>query len=200
MLGLWFLGRDIEWTYGKWEFLRLYLVLLAVGSLVWAIGNRLQGVEQSGPLIGASGAVAGIVILYALHFPRRTLLLFFVLPVPAWLVGVLVVVSDLMGATGRQGTNIAYTVHLAGAAFAFLYYQLGWNFGRLLSGRFSVPKFKSRPKLRVHRPEDGDESDLSQEVDRILEKIHRQGEASLSRKERRILEDASRQYQRRRGG
>jgi hypothetical protein len=61
---------------------------------------------------------------------------------------------------------------------------------------------RPRPKLRVHTPEDETDKpgNLSEEVDRILEKISREGEASLTRQERRILETASRQYQKRRQG
>lgn len=196
MLGLWFLGRDIEYHYGRKEFLRLYIMMLVVGSLAWAIGEAAMG-YSGGMVIGASGAVAGVVVLYALNFPRRTLLLFFVLPVPAWLVGVLIVVSDLFGASGQLGdTHIAYTVHLAGAAFAFLYYQFGWNLTGLTTGRFSLSRLKPRPKLRVHDPETK-RRDLNEEVDRILEKIHREGEGSLTKKERRTLEAASREYQKR---
>ena len=197
MLGLWFLGREIESFYGRKEFLRLYLVFLVVGALVWAVLSKLDKAPDAASVVGASGAVAGVVVLFALNFPRRTLLLFFVLPVPAWLVGVLVVAGDAYGAMNRPESGIAYTVHLAGAAMAFLYYQFGWNFTRLGAGRFSLGRFKRRPKLRVHHPEReaGGDSELRDEVDRILAKIHRQGEASLTRKERRTLETASRQYQ-----
>lgn len=205
MLGLWFLGRDIELTYGRKEFLRLYLTLLVFGSVVWCVSCKFQGVPDGVHLVGASGAVVGIVVLYALHFPRRTLLLYFVIPIPAWLLGVLLVLSDLYGAASGGAGRVAYSVHLAGAGFALLYYRFGWNLGRLTGGRFSLAWLKRRPKLRVHRPENRDPDNvpsdkpsndkLSKEVDRILEKIHRQGEASLSRSERRTLEAASRKYQ-----
>jgi len=197
MLGLFFLGRAVEMHYGRAEFLRLYLAMLVVGSLVWVLGNQNS---PHAALMGASGAVTGVVVLFALNFPHQTLLLFFVLPVPAWLVGVLVVVSDALGAMGRESSgNIAYGVHLAGAAFAFLYFRFGWNLTRLTRGKFSRINFRRRPKLRIHDP-GRDEADLSAKVDRILEKIHTQGEASLTRKERRILESASRRYQKRRDG
>lgn len=211
MLGLFFFGRDIEFTYGRKEFLRLYLTLIVVGAVAWASINWIQGVTLSGPLVGASGAVAGIIILFALHFPNRTLLLMFIIPVPAWLVGILLVVGDALGALGwsggsGEGLNVAYTVHLAGAAFAFLYYRFHWNLGTWVPGGFSLSWFKPRPRLRVHDPDQDVEDDreaenaraLSEEVDRILEKIHQQGEASLTRRERRTLESASRQYQQRR--
>lgn len=201
MLALWFLGRDVEAKYGRYEFLRLYLAMLVAGGVVWTALAKLEGAPNAGPpMYGASGAVAGVVVLYALNFPRRTLLLFFVLPVPAWLVGVLVVVGDMLGATGRTGaSNVAYTVHLAGAAFAFLYYQLNWNFGRI-PGADWLTRFKPGPKLRVHQPQDDEsaENDFRAEVDRILQKFHEQGEDSLSRKERRTLKEASRRFQQRR--
>jgi len=200
MLALWFLGRDVESLYGRGEFLRLYLVLLLAGALFWGIAAKLQGID-GGTLLGASGAITGVVVLYALNFPRRMLLLFFVIPVPAWVVGVLLVGFDLYGAIAlRQESHVAYTVHLAGAALAFLYFQFRWNFGRMTgNGRWlRLDRLKPRPRLRVHDPEPEEESDLNEEVDRILEKIHREGETSLTRKERRTLETASRQYQKRR--
>ena len=203
MLTLWFLGRDVEAWYGTKEFTRLYLVLLVFGSVVWAVVNRFDAaaVRHDAALIGASGAISGVVILYAVNFPRRILLLMFVIPVPAWLVGFLQVGYDIFGAMARaHGDNIAYTVHLAGAALAFLYYHQRWNFGQWL-GRLPFRWPPARPRLKVHEAEpDEPEPDgvAEEEVDRILEKIHREGEASLTRKERRILETASREYQRRR--
>jgi hypothetical protein len=148
------------------------------------------------------------VVLFCLHYPRRTILLMFVLPVPAWVLGVLVVGYDVMGALG-SGNNgpvqTAFSVHLTGAALAFLYFQFHWNFGRLLQRPAAWLRAGNRSRLRVFAPpadEDDSEqhdSQLSERVDRILEKIHSQGEASLTRQERRILESASREYQRRRG-
>ena len=151
-------------------------------------------------MMGASGAVVGVLILFVFHFPKQTILFMFVLPMPAWLFGMLLVAGDLYGAINRpEGSNVAYTVHLTGAAFAFLYHRFGWRLSGLVGLRFSWPRLRRRPKLRLHDPQRR-EADLSAEVDRILEKVHRSGEASLTRKERRVLENASREYQRRRQG
>ncbi len=195
MIGLWFFGREIELVYGRKEFVRLYLLLLLAGSLLWAGINYAQGVQ--GMLLGASGAVTGIIILFALHFPRRTVLLMFILPIPAWLLGVLLVANDMLGATAGGEAPIAFSVHLTGAAVAFLYYRFQWHIGSWVPGKLSFPRLKARPKLKVHNPYE-EERELSEEVDRILEKISREGEASLTRQERRTLENASRQYQKRR--
>jgi membrane associated rhomboid family serine protease len=196
MLVLFFLGRDVEEAYGSKEFLRLYLVMVVFASVVWNIVVKLAHAPPDVQAYGASGAISGVVILYALNFPRRTLLLFFVIPMPAWLLGVLVVVWDILGGLGLHDPNIAYSEHLAGAAFALIYYQRGWNFSRLTEGRFAWPSFRSKPRLRVHREDDQPAPDLTAEVDRILEKIYREGEAGLTSQERKTLETASREYQR----
>jgi membrane associated rhomboid family serine protease len=197
MLALFFLGPDVENTYGQKEFLRLYLAMVVFTAVVWDVINTLGDAGANMAAYGASGAITGVVILFALNFPRRTLLLFFVIPVPAWLVGVLLVLGNMFGlGGGEQNAHIAYSMHLAGAAFAAAYYKFGWNFGRLF-GEISWPKFGRKPRLRIHDPSnDPDEpTDLSAEVDRILAKIYREGEASLSPKERQTLERASRAYQ-----
>lgn len=197
MLALWFFGRPVEERYGKWEFLRLYLAMLVFGSVVWAVIGRFGGADPREWMIGASGAVTGIVILFALHWPHVRVALWFVLPLPAWVFGVLVVVLDAWGAVQReQSSRVAYTVHLAGAAFALTYFQFGWNLARLRPRRLSWRWFRWRPSLRLHAPEEEDER-FSREVDRILQKISLEGEASLTRSERRTLRDASRRYQQR---
>ncbi|MEE8451465.1 MAG: rhomboid family intramembrane serine protease [Thermoguttaceae bacterium] len=209
MLQLWFLGRIVEQHYGRAEFLRLYLVMLVAGSVVWAVGNVMfepQQVFDNGVwkpityhLIGASGAVSGVVILFVLNYPKQTLILFPIpIPIKAWIIGVLLVVGNVWGAFENK-SNVAFSVHLVGIAFAYVYFRNRWNLSRLTPGRFSLSKLKPRPRLRIHDPTD-DEVAMSKEVDRILEKIHTQGEASLTRKERRTLENASRQYKERRDG
>lgn len=199
MLVLFFLGRDVEEHYGSKEFLWLYLVTVVFASLAWTVVNKLVDTGPVG-MYGASGAIAGVVILFALNFPNRTLLLFFVIPMPAWVAGILFVLLDMFGAFGVAiDTNVAFSAHLAGAAFAFIYFQRQWNLTRLTEGRFSWLRspFRKNPRLKVHKPEEEVESDMTKEVDRLLEKISSEGEASLTAKERRILETASREYQRR---
>ena len=109
----------------------------------------------------------------------------------------MIIVMDFLSAIGGQhaaGNNVANTAHLAGALFAFIYWKQGWNLGQLVSG-IRLPR--RRPRLRIHEPSTA-ERNLNQKVDAILEKISREGKDSLTREERRTLEDASRRYQRRR--
>lgn len=207
MLMLFFLGREVEARCGRSEFLRLYLTMIVVAGLVWAIYQTV--VPDARAVVGASGAVIGVFILFVLHNPHRTLLLMFVFPTPAWVLGVAVVVIDVLRALNipainnifegmGMGKDVAWQAHLAGAAFAFLYFRGGWNLGRLTRGLPSLKMPKRRPQLKVHDP-DARERQLDRQADAILEKISREGEGSLTRKERMILEDASRRAQRRRG-
>ena len=109
--------------------------------------------------------------------------------------------SDLMGFTGSREAgdkHVAYEAHLAGALFAFLYFKSGINLGRLMPAGMKFPGLGSKPQLRVHDPRNEASESLDQRVDRILDKVAREGIDSLSDAERKLLEDASRRYQRRR--
>lgn len=236
MLGLFFLGRIVEQRYGRKEFLWFYMVTIVLGSILWCVLNNIQGLPAFVPLVGASGAITGVVMLFALNFPKQTVLLFFVIPMPAWVLGVMLVMFNLFGMGGVAGEpNVAYGVHLAGAGFALVYFKLRWNISRVVAPWIPKNLFKNRPKLRVHDPGNdngnsygsnyGDSggqpggqsggqpvqedftpaepsrSELRQqakeqrneeEVDRILAKIHNEGADSLTGKERRAMEAASR--------
>ena len=204
MFMLWLFGRDVEAIYGRKEFLWIYLTMVVVAALAWVASMTAQfrdpAILHDRNMLGASGAVAGIMVLNVIHFPRRLFYLWCVVPVPAWLLATLYIGADMKGfnhSLQGNGGGIAFEAHLAGAAFAFLYYYTGWNLGRIVPRRLSSALLKRRPKLSVHEPPQREE-DLGRQVDHILEKISREGEASLTHAERRTLEEASRRYQQRR--
>jgi membrane associated rhomboid family serine protease len=200
MFVLWLFGRDVEGIYGRMEFLRIYLCLVVLSSLAWVVAQVAMH-DTRGSMMGASGAVMGVMVLYVLHFPRRVLYFWGVFPVPAWAVGALYVGLDLIGwlEPPRPGeVHVAYEAHLAGALCGFLYYWSGINLGRLLPNGWRLPGLSSRPRLRVHNPSADRGASLDQRVDAILDKVNRAGIDSLSADERRVLEDASRRYQHRR--
>jgi membrane associated rhomboid family serine protease len=211
MYMLWLFGRDVEGIYGKNEFYRIYLSLVVLSGLAWVALNKLLGDHAPG-VIGASGAIMGITAIYILHYPHRTFLFFGAIPMPAWVLGIIYVGFDVLGATGRfqlTQENVANTAHLAGVFFGFLYCQTGWTLFSLWPSRLFSSVFR-RPKYRVHRGDDdgnsrgggstGEQRQLQQQVDDILAKISREGEASLTAAERRTLEEASRRYRGRQPG
>ncbi len=193
MFVLWLFGREVEARYGQREFLLFYLVAIVVAGLVWSIAEIPSPMPSA--VLGASGGIAAVVILFAMNYPHRTMLFMFIIPMPMWVAAVIMVVWDAFGAIQRSGT-IACTAHLGGAMFGFLYFQWGWRLERLLPGGSLWKRLRPRPKLRVHDPESA--ADAEKAVDEILKKIQDHGRDSLTRRERRILEEASREYQKRR--
>jgi membrane associated rhomboid family serine protease len=212
MLGLYCFGMPMEERYGRREFLRFYLVAIVLGFVIWSATNYhwLQSTAQNlAPAvaaerlrnytcIGASGGVTAVTLLFCLLNPRATILLSFIFPVPAWLVGGLIVFGNLFLSTQSSMGGVAYDVHLVGAALALAYWYFGWNFGQLpglyeLKRLLAAPKrwLKAKPPLKVHNPEQYYE-DLDAQADRLLDKVNREGLSSLTDQERRILEDYSR--------
>lgn len=207
MITLWFFGREIEATLGKAEFLRFYAASIIFAGLSWVVVERLSHPTVIGaPLIGASGGVMAVLAAFIWYYPRQTLLLYGVLPVPAWALGLLYLVSDV-GGIGDRTSKVAHVAHLGGALFGVLYAWRGWNLEGLMDGPLSTVSrwFSRRPRMRVVRPDDdrltsarpGDDPDLDDQVDRILEKISRSGEGSLSSAERDTLTRASQRLKQR---
>lgn len=196
MLILGFFGRPVEDRYGRKAFLAFYLVSIVAGGLFWSLVQSLYG-ERS-VMLGASAAVTGVFLLFALNYPRAEVRLFFMLPVPAWVAALLGVAVDVNGAITRSG-SVAFTAHLAGATCAWLFYRYGSLAGQGLGRWTGSLRRGPRTRLKVHSPDEEDEpDDLSLQVDRILAKIQERGQDSLTRSERKVLEKASREYQQKR--
>lgn len=200
MLALWFFGRSVEYRYGKREYLLFFLTSVVFAGASWLVSEYIAH-RQMLPiqLLGASGGLMAVLVLFCLNFPHQLIYVWGIFPIPAWVLAVIYVGMDLMGTFGHQagdGPNVAFTCHLGGALFAFLYFQSGIRLERLVPSGSTFERLKPKPKLKVHDPESAEETDEA--VDEILKKIQAQGRDSLTRRERRILEEASREYQKRR--
>lgn len=123
MLALWVFGLDVGRALGSRAILHLYLIGGIVSSATHVTVGILLG--DPTPALGASGSVMALAVLFGALFPNRTLLLFFVLPVPAAVAVALYIVLDVLGVFGGgYGTNIAHAAHLGGAAYGLLYWWL----------------------------------------------------------------------------
>lgn len=201
MLALFFFGPAVELRYGKREFVFYYLASAIFGGIVWNVLHF--GVVQYSAL-GASGAISAVIILFAFNFPRAQVLLFFIIPMPMWVAGVLFVLLDTFGLLG--GGNIAHDIHLSGAVFAAVYYFSNMRISSILSRkkRKSFSRSSSAAENPAHSYTNSNSNqagsafpDLEKRVDEILRKIALSGEESLSEKERETLRFASREYQKR---
>lgn len=212
MIALLFFGRVVEEIMGRAEFFRFFLVAVVLSGLAWLVSVHLGRGFGGRPayLVGASGGIMAVLAVFIWYFPRQTVLIWGVLPVPAWALGVLYFLSDVQGAASGGG-HVANVAHLAGAAFGAFYAWRGLEFGsmfdavgRLFARRslrvvrreepkdiFGTP-ISPRPKSSRTPADDSDDRDLHDQVDRILEKISRSGESSLSPGDRETLARASR--------
>jgi len=197
MFGLWLFGRGIEERYGPREYLTFVLAAIVFAGLFWVLGELVanRGQLANTAALGASGGVVAVLILFAFLYPHRTVLFMFVIPMPMWVLGLIIIGLDIKGAFDRAEPT-AFTAHLGGALFAALYYKSGARLARWLPDRSWLTRLRSRPRLRVHHPDE--ESNDDSQVDEILRKIQEHGQDSLTRRERRILEQASREFQKRR--
>ena len=199
MLVLFFFGPPLERLYGKTEFTLFYLASAIFGGIVW----NVMHFGASAAALGASGAITALVILFAFNFPNVRLLLWGIIPLPAWLAGVLFVLYDMFGAV-HSFDSVAHEIHISGAVFAACYFLAKIKLTDLFTGKSAnVKKSSSRPfdsgsNAKTHSEKsDRDFANLEKEVDDILRKIARSGEASLTEKERETLRYASQEYQKR---
>lgn len=151
MLFLWVVGREMEERYGSREFTFFYLTAAIFSTLFWAITELVVSKDPHG-MVGASGAVMAVVTLYVMWYPRREMLLFFVIPVQAWMllagylgIDTLMLLQDVK-AGGRGPFAIAFAAHLGGAAYGFLYKHFDLRWSNLLALR------NRKPRLRVVSP------------------------------------------------
>ena len=183
MLILYFCGPSLEQIWGGKRFFRYYIYCgLGAGlcSFIFSF-NR--------PVIGSSGAVYGLLLACAMLFPEARALVFFIFPMKIRHLAWMIVGIGILGAIGPLNDGIAHIAHLGGILFGFLYFKNIWL--RSALDTVSLTKLKTQFNQRKTKPRAKQSQNLDREVDRILEKISRQGMDSLTRQERRILEEKS---------
>lgn len=206
MLTLFFFGPVLERIYGKKEFLFFYLGSVFFGGITWNVLHC--GANMSA--LGASGGITAVVALFACKFPKNIIMIYGIIPFPAWLAGVLYIAYDAFGAKHGMD-NVAHDIHLAGAAFALFYFFSGIQLSRIFSRtkkndkRKYEPSENGREKVNERMTfsfEKGntffkkwDKDALENEVDRILLKYNRCGKESLTKEEEDTLVFASKEFQ-----
>ena len=192
MVGLYFLGTVLERSWGSRRFLRFYLTCGVVAGLAYVIIGTLfpRQVPSQMPIIGASGGVYGLVLACAILFPQfQVILLFFVVPirvVATILVGVMILMVVRALAWGEAYAAMSHVAHLGGAAAAAVWI---WVLPRL---RGSAGRAKVRAKTGAWDRKVRRRAEEEAHVDEILQKIKDHGIASLSRAEKRTLQEATR--------
>lgn len=191
MFFLWMFGCEVERTLGTREFLKYYFIC-GVGA---GIFHLVINFNSPTVVVGASGAIYGVMVAFAVLFPERviTLLLFLILPVQIkakYLVMIFAGISLLLGAFGSND-GVAHFAHLGGMLVGFAYLKLGWRLDHLTTwlrqqreSRQAVQDLKKHQAMQRIR----------ERVDEILDKINEVGYDQLDENEKRILQEASEKF------
>ncbi len=231
MFVLWMFGPRIEEIWGKRIFLIYYFVCGIGAALTYGMFS-LVGMKALTPMVGASGAIYGLLLAYGVTYPDSLIYIFFVIPLRAKYAVIVFGLIELMSVPG--GGHTAHLAHLGGMLFGwlFLLWSTGGRLGRIprvprpggsvggasskrggdpwnnrggsgsggLTGAFR--RWRTRARIKVvdsRRTRGGDAGsgngglnrDDQARIDQILEKISREGLASLTPEEQDILRRAS---------
>ena len=175
MFVLWMFGSELERVWGKKNFLRFYFVT-GVGS---GLGTMIFGLQSMTPVVGASGAVYGVLLAYGVIFPNRTVYLYGIIPIKSfWFVigiGLIAFISSF-----NNVSNISHLTHLFGMIIGYLYLKRPIQIRTIW---FSI--FKKVLEYRIQKQEKKISRSLETEkdLDFILDKINREGFKSLTQDE-----------------
>ncbi len=186
MFILWMFGCEVERHWGKKEFLKYYFICGIGAGFFHLIFNMSSPI----PVVGASGAIFGILIAFAMLFPDRLVILFpfpIALKAKYWVI-IFAALELLLGLSFNQ-SGVAHFAHLGGMFVGFLYLKFGWRIH--LNIRNVVQRRKMEWELQQSIKKRQQITKLRKEIDLILDKINEVGYENLSEKEKRALKEAS---------
>jgi len=193
MLGLYFFGPMLEKWWGSRRFLAFYLLCGISGAFLMTLLSFVNGLLMVGPhtaLVGASGSLFGILAGAAVLFPHQRVMLIFP-PIPMTLRTMALVFLGIAGLSVIAGSSNAggEAAHLGGALLGFVLVKnarwLNWA-DRFSPSAIQAGVNKGRFERKRKREVEG-----QAEVDRILDKVRDKGLGSLTRKEKKLLNDAT---------
>jgi membrane associated rhomboid family serine protease len=222
MFTLWMFGPRLEQAWGTRSFVQFY-VWCGIGGAVAHLA-----LAQHSSVIGASGAISGVLVAYALRWPDEEVYLFGVIPMRSrWLVAAMLAMNIIFALS--PSSRIDWTAHVGGMAFGWIFLKLyavggidrvrGWvsavpdesedmpravprnrspmrdrapsgNVDEVVARSNAVVLRESKPLQHVPKKETP--KDYAARVNRVLDKISQHGIDSLTRDERRLLEEMSR--------
>ena len=185
MFILWMFGSELEREWGTKEFLKYYFIT-GIGA---GIFNLLL---SNAATIGASGAVYGVMLAYALRYPDRMVYIYFLFPVKVkYLMAFLVLVS-FFSTFGSSGDGIAHAAHLGGIVVGFAYLKY-WAILYKIKRNLPNISFGKKHKTNMKYTKGGDNKIeyYRRVIDELLDKINRVGYLNLTDEEKKILEEGS---------
>ena len=129
MLALWMFGAELERTWGTRYFLQFYFIVgvgaagvtLLVSLLPFAFSEQMY----YSVTIGASGAIYGLLLAYALYFPDRPIYMYFVFPIPAKYFVLIIGAISFFSSISDTRSGVAHAAHLGGLGVAYVVLKRG---------------------------------------------------------------------------
>lgn len=189
MLALYFFGPRLETRLGGRPFLTLYLMSGLMGAILSISQPRVA-------IVGASGAVFGVLLGFAKYWPKDRIYIWGILPIEARTLVIVMTVFSLYAGFGGVGGGVAHFAHLGGFLGGFLYLRW-WERGSPAAQFRTLAQTPASRGARPHSAEVKKWSRISredlhpvnrEELDRVLDKINESGVSSLSPEERDFLE------------
>ena len=182
MLGLWFLGRDLERVWGKQNFLKYYLIV-GIGSGILTVFYNIQYVNPADirPIVGASGAIYGLLLAYGILFPNRKLYIYGIFPVKVKNAVIVLGLIAFFYSITLQSSGISHITHLSGIIIGLLYLK----YWASIKKSKKILKFEKSDDIfsaRMHR---------QKQVDQILDKVTDVGWDGLSDEDKEFLKHQS---------
>jgi len=183
MLGLWVFGRELEQAWGKTKFLRYYFII-GIGS---GLITYFFQMNSDNPVIGASGAVYGILLAYGVSYPNRMLYIWGLIPVRSlWLVIIMGSIA-FFGLLGNSD-GISHVTHISGMLIGYVLLKKNWRWRDIW---FTIRKKTIEFQVQRYEEKSIKKKMLQKDIDLILEKIQKVGFIGLSDKEQSKLYEAS---------
>jgi membrane associated rhomboid family serine protease len=189
MLALFFFGPRLEYELGEKNFVLLYFASGISGGLLSFFFMPYT------PIIGASGAVYGIMLGFAYYWPRERIFIYGILPVQARILVIVMTALSLYGGLGLSSDNVAHFAHLGGFLGGYLFLRLTDRRSRIRHPvveqaapvrEEDFARWKNIPRDRLHQVN-------REELDRIMAKLSSGGVDSLTLTERSFLDRFSSQ-------
>ena len=184
MFVLWMFGSELEKFWGKKEFLRFFFIT-GIGSGLITI---LFSLSSTNPVVGASGAIYGVLLAYGLLFPNRLVYLYFLIPIKVKYLVILIGAIAFFSSLNPGNSNISHLTHLSGMVIGFIYLRSSINWNTI--NHFVIHR-KDEIKRHYEEKKNEQREALKLQVDAILDKINDVGYDNLSESEREFLFKAS---------
>jgi len=185
MFVLWMFGTPLEWEWGTKKFLTYYFICGIGGGLLSAIVNPSSMI----PIVGASGAVMGLLAAFGVMYPNQLIFIYFLFPIRAKYFVIIIGAIELFTAISQPFSSIAHFAHLGGLLFGIVYLKKGDWFRKWRQNSRTKNETK---RFHVVIDRNREMERLQKEVDDLLDKINREGLNKLTHQEINRLKEASR--------